>query len=316
MAEKGPTDKQYKYDVAISFLGRDEDIARQLDNLLKARLNTFVYFDRQVELVGTDGENSLARVFASDSRLSVVLFRKEWGATPFTRIEETAIRSRGYDEGYDFLTVVMLDRESTPPKWLPKNRIWYDYETYGIDRLLPVIEARVQEAGGEFRVESPAQQAERLARERDFAKERESLLGSVEGVQRAISEVKKLFAALDEETSAICRTKSGIRPSFSHYQSYTVRIELGAWYTEIAWQNQVINSLIEAYLYVSTFKRDRYGHVPPTSLEKVTYRFDIMQDKRIGWSSVDKKNGFTSSQQLAQRCVKDLLDRLEASPPW
>lgn len=41
---------QFKYDVAFSFLGQDEAIAVQLNDLLSDRLRTFIYSERQLEL--------------------------------------------------------------------------------------------------------------------------------------------------------------------------------------------------------------------------------------------------------------------------
>jgi hypothetical protein len=89
--------EQYDYDVAFSFLAGDESVATQLNDLLQDRLKTFLYSKRQGEIAGTDGEKSFNLVFGEKSRLVVVLYRAGWGETPWTRIEETAIRNRGYD---------------------------------------------------------------------------------------------------------------------------------------------------------------------------------------------------------------------------
>ena len=53
----------FKYDVAFSFLTRDEGLALQLNDLLQDRIKTFVYSERQKELAGTDGEVQKRKIF-------------------------------------------------------------------------------------------------------------------------------------------------------------------------------------------------------------------------------------------------------------
>ena len=74
----------YKYDVAFSFLQRDEPLALQLNDLLQDRVKTFIYPERQKELAGTDGEETFGKVFGEEARLAVVLYRSEWGETKWT----------------------------------------------------------------------------------------------------------------------------------------------------------------------------------------------------------------------------------------
>jgi hypothetical protein len=62
------------YDVAISFLHRDEQLALELQSKLSANLSAFVYSKQQEQLAGTDGMESFRLAFRSQSRLSVVLY--------------------------------------------------------------------------------------------------------------------------------------------------------------------------------------------------------------------------------------------------
>ena len=82
--------------VAFSLLGRDEPLARKLNDVLADRLKTFIYSDtdRQVKLLaGRDGEDAFARVFGAEARTVVVLYRTEWGEQGFTAVESTGIRT-------------------------------------------------------------------------------------------------------------------------------------------------------------------------------------------------------------------------------
>lgn len=90
--EREPT----KYDVAVSFLSRDEPIAAALYERLGEGLRVFFYPRSQEELAGTDGLESMRRPFTDESRMVVVLYREPWGKTEWTRVEETATKERRF----------------------------------------------------------------------------------------------------------------------------------------------------------------------------------------------------------------------------
>ncbi len=158
----------FKYDVGFSFLAADEGIANELNDLVADRLSTFLYSERQKELAGTDGEETLNRVFSKECRVVVALYRSGWGTTAWTRIEETAIRNRAHDEGYDFCIFVALEERPQMPRWLPRNRIWVGYQRWGARGAAAVIEQRVAELGGKARAETMEEFAARTARNADF----------------------------------------------------------------------------------------------------------------------------------------------------
>ena len=81
-----------KYDVAISFLSQDESTATAIHERLSEGLQVFFYPRSQEELAGTDGLESMRKPFFGESRVVVVLYREKWGKTPWTRVEETAIK--------------------------------------------------------------------------------------------------------------------------------------------------------------------------------------------------------------------------------
>ena len=97
-----------RYDVAISFLARDEPIAVEFYSKLADGLNVFFFPRNQEELAGSDGLESMRAPFL-DARVVVVLFRAPWGETPWTRVEQTAMTDRALQEGWDFILFVMLN---------------------------------------------------------------------------------------------------------------------------------------------------------------------------------------------------------------
>jgi hypothetical protein len=172
----------FDYDVAFSFLAKDENIAFQLNDALNGSLKTFLYSEQQKRLAGTDGEVTFASVFGQKSRSVVILYRQDWGTTPWTRIEETSIRNRAYESGYDFALLMPLEKPPTKPTWFPQNRLWIGFERWGIKGAAAVIEARVQELGGTPHRETLEERAARHERETRFNQEREAALNSYEGV--------------------------------------------------------------------------------------------------------------------------------------
>jgi hypothetical protein len=186
----------FEYDVAFSFLGQDESVATELTDVLSGRVKTFLYSKQQEQLGGTDGEKTFKAVFGEKSRFVVILYRDAWGTTPWTRIEETAIRNRGHDEGYDFAHLVPMDKPPTTPKWFPKNRLWLGLERWGVASTAAVIEARSQELGGTPHQETLEERAARQARAVEFKAEREAALNSYAGVEAFGQGIKSLSAAI------------------------------------------------------------------------------------------------------------------------
>jgi hypothetical protein len=104
-----------QYDVAISFLAKDEAVATAIYQKLNEGLRVFFYPRSQEDIAGTDGLESMRTPFFNDSRVMVVLYRDPWGKTPWTRVEETAIKEACLEHGWERLFFVVLDRASHLP---------------------------------------------------------------------------------------------------------------------------------------------------------------------------------------------------------
>src|SRR5690606_2512554 len=129
--------------VAFSFLVQDELLATRIAEILKERHRVFLYSREQEQLAGTDGEKSFNEVFSEQAWVVVVLYRHGWGESPWTRIEETAIRNRAYDEGYGFALFVPIADKPTVPKYVPKTRLWIGFTRIRIHGAASVIDARI-----------------------------------------------------------------------------------------------------------------------------------------------------------------------------
>jgi len=315
-------DQTYEYEVAFSFLQQDEGIAYALNDLVQDRFKTFLYSERQKELAGTDGEKTFNEVFGEKSRIVIILYREGWGHTPWTRIEETAIRNRGHNEGYDFTTFVQLDLKSKMPQWLPKTRIYYNYDRWGTKGLAPVIEARIQEAGGQSKPDTIEDQAARLKRQVLNQKERQQFLNSPDGYEKAQLEFDKLFNLLQAKTEQLedpemqlhfrCETEIG--------KKFTIHCEGYGLY--FSWSYKYRNSLTDSALYVDLTQPNRnqttafmessmYGRAREKVIKGDELNFDINpSSNETGWSVKKKETDFYSTEKLIDIWLKLFLEKV------
>jgi len=301
----------FNYDVAFSFVQRDEALALQLNDRLQDRVKTFIYTEQQKVVAGTDGEETFDRVFGKEARVVVVLYRLGWGESRWTRIEETAIRNRGHEHGYKFALFIPLDEPPTVPDWLPARQIWVDLNRFGIDAAAAVIEARVQEAGGRIHQETVEEHARRVERQIAFDNRR-SAFQREPGVQAARNDFIKL-------TDALIARAENVRNSTSIALSVVNRQD-AIWFTglgralSITWRQQYVNTLDGAFLHAHLF-----SHLPPgpgqwmfekpTKLRELRFRFDLLPAEVGGWVSDDAQHRTFSTDALADHLTKFYLEQ-------
>src|SRR5262245_41330740 len=132
-------------DVAFSFLGADEPLAKRLSERIRQQVRTFVYSEAQKDLAGKDGVEEFTRLFEKSAQFVVVLYRNGYGATKWTRIEESAITSRIVEIGVH--TVFLISLDGTKPRWLPGSRLYYGIEQFGESVAADAILGRFGELG-------------------------------------------------------------------------------------------------------------------------------------------------------------------------
>lgn len=311
MAAK-PNDPAFRYDVGISFLAHDEPLATQLYDRLSPHLSVFVYSKKQETLAGTDGLESFRSAFRRDGRVVVVLYRDGWGQTPWTRVEDTAIKERGLEQGWDWLLFVILDATSKPPKWLPETRVRMSLPDYGLDQVVGAIKARAQEAGSVFRKDSAVEKAERVERRATIRVEREQRLGSAEGVKAANEEVRSLFAEI-ERLVAVIRERSSSLGLQAGVDNPRCIITTGEASVALYWHQRYQNTLNDSGLAVREFigrlalpqQSGTLVNQPEEILEQ-WYQFDLTPEH--GWCWREQTSGqHVTSAALADYCVTRLL---------
>lgn len=310
----------YEFDVAISFGVKDEGFANRLHDILRGRLKAFLYSKQQELLAGTDGEQRFNEVFGAKSKLVVVLFREAWGKTPFTRFEETAIRNRAFNDGYDFTIFIPMDESEKKkvPAWLPKNRLYVGLERWGIEGAAAAIEARFSELGGVVHEESIDDIAARVASKLEFKKQRETHLSSDAGVAAQKEAYEAIKAGLLAAVEKLKVTLPGINLSEKHNGSPGGAILLLSNPAAMAvnWHLRYANTLTDAKLEATLWQ----GHPPwpgimpfdePQKLATLRFTPDLMADGQPGWAQTQNNRGPITGKVATDEILKFFLAKVQ-----
>jgi hypothetical protein len=307
----------FQYDVAFSFLSEDEAVARALEERVRDRLSTFIYSRRQGEIAGSDGEVTFRRVFGNEARTVAILFRDGWGRTPWTRIEETAIRDRAYAHGYEFTTWVTLDAKASLPEWLPKSRLWIDFDRLGVNGAAAVLEERVRLAGGAVREETAIEAAARVERSIVAADRKEAIFRSEQGVHAARMEMQRLAEELEKGASAMSMPNMPFEFRKGRAALGEVFVVVGSGHSlSVGLDIRYANSLDGSGLGVILWRGlDPYTQSirleEPKKVIARKYRFDLSGSEDPGWRETEGASRFLTSAQVADHSLKLLLKGAE-----
>jgi len=306
-------EKEYKYDAAFSFLQEDENIVTELDKLLRDRISTFFFPTKQKELSGKDGIEEFSRVFQSDSRLVVVFFRNNWGETKWTRIEETAIKDRGFEEGFDFCVFIVLDKTTVKlPSYYPKSRIWIDIEQYGVKGAAAFIEARLQEEGGIVTPDNAITRAKSIEREIEYRNKRNELQSSPDYNKKSQTEVLLLFDEIRNIAKSINQSSENISMNIKEESN---SIELGCYgiFLQINYGIDYNNrdyGLVLVVRYIEMFQNE-FHLTDYKELSKDLYKLDLINLNEYGWTKISNREESSNTKNLADALLKNLIKYIE-----
>lgn len=309
-------EESFEYDVAFSFNALDEGVATQLNDLLSPRLKTFIYSERQREIAGTDGQEKFSEVYGKTARLVVVLFRPEWGQTPWTRVERDAIKNRSLNDGWDFTTFVPTVERPQMPPWLPKTRLYVGLERWGIQAAAAVIEARVAELGGSPREETVVERAERFARTSKFKQTQEDFQSSDVGVKAALEAYESFSLAAESHAQAI---SDAVKIKVMRSQEYRILGGLSPCNAVCSFRPFYTNVLKDVYLHLDIYKGlpDLPGFIPPwerpTKLKSLRYSYQLVRQDYHAWIGLDEKGREFTPQQLAEHALRTYMDIAETT---
>ena len=310
-------------DVAISFLARDQEIARAVAEQLEASgLSVFFYPRKQEELAGTNGMELMRAPFLT-ARVNVALFRHPWGETPWTRVEDAAIRDRCLNGGWPALMFVTLDKTSKRPKWLPDSHIRFAWEDYGIEQLIGAIKLRVQEQGGAIVPLNAKDEAKRVLREAEFLARREAMMSSAQWiadtVHRALREMITDVVRLAKETSAPGLEITAAANNIAVANTMACVLRSGFVSMLMVWKQPIYGRVSdygkdECYLRAAEFSgavvlpsEGLMVLAEPRPLKEHKFKVEVAHDGSLVWVEKGKKEHIDASK-LAERIIILFLD--------
>jgi hypothetical protein len=311
------TVNEYKYDVAISFLVQDLKLASALNQKLSVGLNVFFFPHGQEELAGTDGLESMRAVFRSQSRLNVVVYREDWGNTPWTGVEEAAIKDSCLENYFRNLFFFVVQPTGVYPSWLPDTHIRFNYGEFTLEDAAGAIKARVHERGGHYRPLTPIRKAELLKAEQEFQQDR-SDMSSSDGIKAILAEVKKVVGALEKEVVNVnahgdLEVECEASDSTCVLRSDNVGMIL-------RWDQRFDRSLegsalsVEEYTGRLRFNRDQERYISfarPECIKREAYKPELSRAREYGWVLNSNEEEYVSSASIADKCLLQLMNLIE-----
>jgi len=300
-----------KYDIAISYVASDQELASKISAELGQSLKVFIYTDFQEKLGGSAGVETLRKIFTKRTNIIVILHREKWGHTDWTNTEEHAIKDFGLKNRWKRIVLIKLDK-SQIPEWYPENMIYLDYEQYGFEELIGVLKSKAQEMGSIIKPITALEKAKILGKERIFTQKKESILKSKEGLQRASKEVEILFDKLDGICNEITSTttvnflyeKVGMQTySLKGYkQTNGISFGLGV---RVIWCPSSLEKL-ELIVMKVDIGRPVYRD-DPVIFEEILFDFDLSPSFENCWKDKDS-NKVYSTDLLAEYIVQIIMD--------
>lgn len=311
--ERDSADQDPKWDIALSVLAQDEPLGSELKGrLVEAGYSVFLYSHEQPELAGQDGESVFAETFRDDSRACVVLYRRPWGDTRWTAVEERSIRDRTtHQRPEDFLLVVNLEEDRPDLPWLPTYIIYHDYPTFGIEGASAAISQVARRAGSRPKPEAAGDMAERLARKRDWVKRRDALLRSSEGLQMLRDQKAALFRYIESTVKDLERDHGfGLRSKEA--QNRGLLHLWGEGYTiGVSWEPATVDIRNVSGFYITVWNGYPMNYDREAErLREIMYRVSMTPDMKVRWKRENSTESALTTEDLGERIVKLLLEQI------
>ena len=107
--------REYEYDVALSFAGEDRLYADSLKNALKGReIKVFYDEDEKAQLWGKDLYEHLSNLYKNKARHCVMFLSQHYERKHWTTHERKSAQARAYKENSEYILPIRLDETSIP----------------------------------------------------------------------------------------------------------------------------------------------------------------------------------------------------------
>ena len=197
------------------------------------------------------------------------------------------------------------------PNWLPKNRLLYGLQRFGVRGAAVALEARIQEHGGAVSEETVVQRGQRLKRAQEFSAEAEQFASSERGVQAAKAAVGNLVQKLAQHAEEL--KKTGLNFESRHFSMGYEAVRSPNAVLVFRWDCHYANSLNDAKLHVSFY--DKFPNLPgimvfddPRTLETLRFEFKLTGPNQPAWVQNETK---VAPNDMADYLMKRLMHHNE-----
>jgi hypothetical protein len=312
--------QEFKYELGISFLSKDEKLAERLNEELKLQVSTYFYKEHEKKQVFQDAVELYDEIFSQQVRFSIILYRDGWGDKGITSVEKRAIKSVLIDDdrGIDFILLVSLDGKR--PRWWG-DKISFNYEESKFNSLVEVILHSYKRIGGEINDVDPIK---KIQRQREIKKKKDEKLKFLNQINgRAIqlmhdefTNLIELFKVKLEELGSEVSSTIEDRP-ISYYAGAPAYLIYNTQTTNESEKFRVyvylkrtnINSVEDSLLYIyAGHQTDMGGNEPPSN--KI-FKFTVDDDLNPGWELINDDATFYSSKEVLNFLFVELHKHLE-----
>ena len=209
------------------------------------------------------------------------------------------------------------------PKWLPKSRIRFNLETYGIDQAAGAIKFRVEQMGGEISKPSALAQAKRVKEDLDLKEDQERRFRDQRWIQETVKPaIEGLMKRLGEEAQRITQ-ETGLR--FEHgYEPYWAGLRCVLRYgrvtLQVSWFQQYVNVIEKVKLEVEEYnarvhlQRERMMSLrDPPRMNWRAYLPALNLARELRWKNESQPGSLLSEDDVVREIIEQLLrlaDRL------
>ncbi len=196
------TADNYEYDLAFSLCDEDLPFAQRIHTGLRDRFRLFLYSEEDKTLHFHNGVKKLSDIYRRKARCVLVLWRKEWGQSRWTRLEEEVLTDRVLNETPAFILLVKLEQGDTP-SWIPSSYIYRVQKGWELGTLIETVAGKINQLGGEIHELTPIELAHKQKATREWKTKHEQLLLSDEAESARARATSDLFQTLRGQVEAI-----------------------------------------------------------------------------------------------------------------
>lgn len=135
--------KEYEYDVAISFAGEEREFARTLANNLKSK-NLTVFFDEfeKEKLWGMNLYDHLSKVYSDSAKFCIMIISNNYAKKNWTNLERQNAQARAFRENREYILPIRLDDSKIPG--LPETIGYVSYPEISVDKIVDMVYSKLE----------------------------------------------------------------------------------------------------------------------------------------------------------------------------